>query len=60
MIISQQILTRKRYQILYGTTISTLYNTGETNCGNNHFYVARAILLIFCVYQDTESDSCEI
>ena len=25
-----------------------------------HIYGARAVFLIFCVHQDTESDSCEI
>ena len=33
---------------------------GEHYCGNLHIYGARAIILLFCDYQDTESEQCKI
>ena len=45
---------------LYGTTISILRHIGENTVAIIHIYGARAIILLFCDHQDTESESKEI
>ena len=46
----------KIYQILYGTTISILYNMGDFLVILN-ISGSKAIFILFCVRQDTESSS---
>ena len=53
----EPILTQKKYQSLYGTIIPILYKVDEKFVANIHIYGDRAIFLLFCNHQDTESES---
>ena len=45
---------------MYGTMISTTLRTGENFVAIIHIYGVRAIFLLFCDKQGTESESWEI
>ena len=47
---------RKKHQRLYGKILSIIYNMEEKYAAILHIYGARAISLLFCVHQDTESE----
>ena len=58
--VAGQILTKKNHQRTYRTTIPIPQKMIEKYCDNNQFFGTRAISLLFCVHQDTESEKCEI
>ena len=50
------ILTQEKHQRLYGTTIYIIYKMGGGITVILPIYGARAIFLLFCNHQDTESE----
>ena len=52
----KQYYHRKKHQRLYETSISILYKMGEIVVAILHIYGVRAISLLFCNHQDTESE----